>query len=407
MRRKGDANLRYLVGFTGRKQSAIAAYLLKKQGHHVAGVGCFLFGNELQKEIFAPWDLGDPEAVKNVCEELEIPFYAVDLQQEFKAQVEEFVVSGRLDGRVYPIAMMINRLIINTLIEKAERLNCDKIATGHFVKMTNLKGVINLISANDLEVDQSHLFSLVNFQDLEKMEFPLAEVRSKQVDDIAEIIKVGLLEGKKTVPPEEHPKFQEFLDQRIPESLIREGTMYRWESGTTIGDHKGLIFHNLGESNLSARYPSVTESELMIVKVDPMSANFYLEKPDVLIRNVLILDQCQFMPHVDLSVPFAAFARCSNHLDEKQKVRIRPRSLNRVEVLFDQEIQGLFPRGDVVTIYSRAGIGGTILGSGFISMAGHYDEDGEFLELPKPEEDEFDLDEKDILKKELNKGFQF
>ena len=294
------------------------------------------------KKIFAPWDLGKPEDVKRVCDDLEIPFYAVDLQQEFIAKIEEFVISSRLDGRFFPTDMMIHKLLIDTLVLKAEQLKCDRIATGHYVKMTNIKGQINLISANDVQVDQSHLFSLVDFQQLKKMEFPLAEVRHEQADDIAEMMKIEFLEENGTKDFGKYQEFRDYLEQKVPFSMIKEGTIYRWESGITLGDHRGLVFHYLGENELNTQYNPVPEAELTIVKIDPINSAIYLDYIERLKRNAVILDRCQFMDQVDQSVPFKAYARFSTYPEKKIEVTIIPKSLNRVEVHFEEEEEGLF-----------------------------------------------------------------
>ena len=140
-----------LVAMTGRIDSTIAAYLLKKQGHDVIGIG-IVFGrspseqeeNKSKAEFVGVYQLNDVDSVKKICQQIDIPFYAVDATKKYQARITDQLVGARVGGLLFSPKVHCNKLIFETLIEKMEKLGADAIASGHYSKVIKNLMVITM-----------------------------------------------------------------------------------------------------------------------------------------------------------------------------------------------------------------------------------------------------------------------
>src|SRR5690606_29145519 len=121
-----------LIGVTGRMDSAVAAYLLKKQGFDVHAVAILFHdqGQPSDEELKVPksivqYSLSDLAEVKKVFDHLEIPFYAVNAQERYYALVHDPVVANRLMGRFFDAKVVSTRLMLDVLFEKANMLGAN------------------------------------------------------------------------------------------------------------------------------------------------------------------------------------------------------------------------------------------------------------------------------------------
>ena len=223
--------LKILVAMTGRIDSTIAAYLLKRQGHDVIGIG-IVFGrsptagdaDKDKAEFVGVYQLSDVESVKKICQQIDIPFFAVDATKKYQARITDQLVGARVGGLLFSPKVHCNKLIFETLIEKMEKLGADAISSGHYSKVIkNLNNVdFNIYVANDIEHDQSYLLSQLTQEQLSKIVFPLAEMRKKEVEKVREMISVKVLEPYKGIKDiMKHKKMVEFVEENISKTLVK------------------------------------------------------------------------------------------------------------------------------------------------------------------------------------------
>ena len=171
-----------VVGISGGVDSAVAAYLLKKEGYDVIGLFMRNWDQEANND-----KLGNPNIENNVCpqeedfkdavlvcEKLNIPLYRVDYVKEYWDNVFTYFLDELKKGRTPNPDVMCNKYIkFDLFYKKAKELNADYIATGHYARI--IDG--HLAKAKDLNKDQSYFLAYVDKDIFKDVLFPLGEIK--------------------------------------------------------------------------------------------------------------------------------------------------------------------------------------------------------------------------------------
>lgn len=180
-----------VVGLSGGVDSSVAAYLLKEQGYHVIGLFMKNWHDEsvtISNEC--PW-LEDSNDAMLVAEKLDIPFQVVDLSNEYKEKIVDYMFKEYKMGRTPNPDVLCNREIkFDVFMKIALNLGADYVATGHYCR----KAIINkenktsygLLSGIDNNKDQSYFLCQLTQQQLEKALFPIGELTKPEVRKIAQ-----------------------------------------------------------------------------------------------------------------------------------------------------------------------------------------------------------------------------
>jgi tRNA-uridine 2-sulfurtransferase len=272
---------RVVVGLSGGVDSSVAAYLLKQEGYDVVGLFMInwhdstgtLYGDCAWKDDLVFAEL--------VAKKLEIPFHTVDLSEQYKKRVVDYMFSEYEKGRTPNPDVLCNREIkFDLFIDAARNLGADSIATGHYSR----KEVINiddnkiyrLLSGIDSNKDQSYFLCLLSQKQLEPALFPVGNMLKPEVRKIADSIGLATAKRKDSqgicfVGKVDLPVFlQQKLKSRegsiveIPaacklyKSEIFDGSSdsllsltepheYKPEFGEIVGKHKGAHFYTIGQ----------------------------------------------------------------------------------------------------------------------------------------------------------------
>ena len=233
-----------VVGMSGGVDSSVAALLLKQQGYDVTGV--FMKNWEETDEDGVCAATRDYEDVRNVCDVIGIPYYAVNFAQEYWDRVFTFFLDEYKRGRTPNPDVLCNREIkFKAFLDYALRLGADVLATGHFARLDCAGGRTRLLKAADGNKDQTYFLSLLNQQQLSRALFPVGDMTKAQVRDIAR--KAGLSTSEKKdstgVCFIGERNFKRFIMQYLP---AQPGDM-RLEDGTPVGRHDGLMYYTIGQ----------------------------------------------------------------------------------------------------------------------------------------------------------------
>ncbi len=233
--------MRVVVGMSGGVDSAVSALLLKRAGYDVIGI--FMNNWEEEGDEGVCTSESDWRDVRDVCNLLEIPYYAVNFAREYQERVFSLFLSEYKAGRTPNPDVLCNREIkFKAFLDLAMQLEADKMATGHFVR-TDDQG--HLLRGVDPNKDQSYFLYMIHEAQLKKSLFPVGGMTKRQVRQIAE--EAGLPVSKKKdstgVCFIGERNFKEFLKSFLP---AQPGDMVTPE-GEVVGRHDGLMYYTLGQ----------------------------------------------------------------------------------------------------------------------------------------------------------------
>ncbi|AXT58562.1 tRNA 2-thiouridine(34) synthase MnmA [Aquimarina sp. AD1] len=181
---------RVIVGLSGGVDSSVAAYLLKEQGYEV--IGLFMknwHDDSVTISDECPW-LDDSNDALLVAEKLGIPFQTVDLSEEYKERIVDYMFNEYEKGRTPNPDVLCNREIkFDVFLKIAMSLGADYVATGHYCRKDTIikegKEVHRLLAGKDPNKDQSYFLCQLSQDQLSKTLFPVGELLKPEVREIA------------------------------------------------------------------------------------------------------------------------------------------------------------------------------------------------------------------------------
>jgi len=300
---------RVVVGLSGGVDSSVAAYLLKEQGYEV--IGLFMknwHDDSVTISNECPW-LEDSNDALLVAEKLGIPFQTVDLSEQYKEKIVDYMFKEYENGRTPNPDVLCNREIkFDVFMKIALTLGADFVATGHYCRKGEIevdgKPIYQLLSGKDDNKDQSYFLCQLSQEQLAKSLFPIGELTKPQVREIALQLDLVTAEkkdsqglcfiGKVRLPEFLQQQLQpkEGLIYEIPadseiyntskptfnsleEELIFESTSikYNSESGKVVGKHQGAHYFTIGQRK--GLNVGGTKEALFIIATDVKSNAIY------------------------------------------------------------------------------------------------------------------------------------
>ncbi len=236
--------MRVVVGLSGGVDSAVAAWMLKSQGHDVHAI--FMKNwedDDDQGYCSANEDFVDAAAVADV---LGIELEFVNFAQNYKDRVfAEFLKEYRAGRTPNPDVLCNAEIKFKAFLDHALRLGAEKIATGHYARVRQVEGRFELLKGVDPSKDQSYFLHRLTQAQLSKTLFPVGEMHKNELRSLA--LSLGLPNAKKKDSTGicfigERP-FRAFLNQYIAH---QPGPIKDLE-GRVLGQHVGLSFYTLGQ----------------------------------------------------------------------------------------------------------------------------------------------------------------
>ncbi|MCF8272535.1 MAG: tRNA 2-thiouridine(34) synthase MnmA [Flavobacteriaceae bacterium] len=181
---------RVIVGLSGGVDSSVAAYLLKQQGYEV--IGLFMknwHDDSVTISNECPW-LDDSNDAMLVADKLGIPFQTIDLSEQYKERIVDYMFKEYEKGRTPNPDVLCNREIkFDVFMKIAIDLGADYVATGHYCRKGIItkegKEIYQLLAGEDSNKDQSYFLCQLSQQQLAKALFPIGELTKPEVRKIA------------------------------------------------------------------------------------------------------------------------------------------------------------------------------------------------------------------------------
>ena len=286
---------RVAMAMSGGVDSSVAAVLLKEQGHEVIGLHMKLYhGPENETRPKSCCSLDEAIDARAACHRLNIPFYVLDCQKEFRESVIDYFVEEYSRGNTPNPCVMCNKEIkSNLLLKKVDELDCDYLATGHYAKIrfNPLIRRQQLIRPQDLRKDQTYFLHSIPADELHRLMFPLADIIKPEVRKIAG--KLNLSAANKPDSQEICfvPKdYRNFLKQELSE--VPEHGEFISVSGEVLGEHLGLPFYTIGQRRglgLSDSTP------YYVVKIDKVKNRIVLGKEEDLYSKTIFVSRVNWL----------------------------------------------------------------------------------------------------------------
>ena len=267
-----------VVGLSGGVDSSVAAYLLKEQGHEVVGLFMRNWHDTTGTlEGDCPW-YDDQLFAELVAKRLDIPFRFVDLSEEYRRRVVDYMFAEYEQGRTPNPDVLCNREIkFDVFLKEALKLGADYVATGHYCRkveeQVDGRTVYRLLAGADKNKDQSYFLCQLTQEQLRYALFPIGDIEKPEVRRIAEEQKLATAKrkdsqgicfvGKVDLPvflqQQLAPKqgnIHEILpswrgyDKSTDESDLEQlATPYHYtvRDGKKIGTHNGAHFYTIGQ----------------------------------------------------------------------------------------------------------------------------------------------------------------
>lgn len=245
METKAPQDTRVVVGMSGGVDSSVAAYLLKQQGYDVIGIFMKNWDDTDENGVCTATE--DYEDVIRVCNQIGIPYYAVNFEKQYWDKVFTYFLEEYKAGRTPNPDVMCNKEIkFKAFLEHALSLGADYLATGHYARVeTDENGVTHMLRGIDNNKDQTYFLNQLNQEQLSKVMFPLGAIEKKEVREIA--LEAGLATATKKDSTGicfiGERNFKEFLSQYLP---AQPGSMETLE-GVKKGSHDGLMYYTIGQ----------------------------------------------------------------------------------------------------------------------------------------------------------------
>ena len=228
---------RVLVGMSGGVDSTVTSVLLQREGYEVEGVYMKLHNLEsYHKENIAK--------AKKVAKYLGIKLHILDIQDAFKENVYDYFVQSYIDGLTPNPCVICNRTIkFGKLIEFANSLGIEKIATGHYARVKDGK----ILKAIDESKDQSYFLAEIKKEVLDRVIFPLGEWYKNDVKNFAS--KIDVLKEFATQSESSEICFvpNSYVDiLKEHTNIDSKGKVFNTE-GKEVGHHKGYMHYTIGK----------------------------------------------------------------------------------------------------------------------------------------------------------------
>ena len=289
--------MKVLGGLSGGVDSAVAAYLLKKQGYDVTC--CFMrnwdsfanndiAGNPTIKDDTCPQEQDYLDALA-VANHLDLPLQRVDFIEEYWDNVFKTFLSEYEKGRTPNPDILCNKYIkFDSFFEYAMKQGFDKVATGHYASNKEENDFTYLTRAKDQNKDQTYFLCQVEKSKIAKTIFPLANLEKPEIRQIASELNLESVATKKDstgICFIGERNFRQFLSNYLPS---KDGDIVDVNTGKVIARHVGVLYYTIGQrKGLNIDHE---KGPWFVVGKDVVKNILYVCRTDQ--RNLLYSDSC-------------------------------------------------------------------------------------------------------------------
>lgn len=341
-----------LLGMSGGIDSSVAAILLQEQGFDVVGITFIFSGNT--NEI----NDHNSDSAKELAENLGIEYFTIDLRDDFRDQVIQYFISEySLGNTPFPCAVCNPDLKFYNLEKYANKLSCEFIATGHYVNITENKGVKYISTGKDHSKDQSFFLWGLKKDLIKRLVFPLGDLCKSEVREIARQKGFEMLNQKN------ESLGICFIEGNDYRKYLRESGIefnpgnFTDTNGNVIGKHRGIIHYTIGQRRGLGVH---LNKPVFVSEIKPETNEVVLADFDKTYRSKIFLKNTHFVDEscIDFSGIFKLKIR---YRLQENSCKLKLFDENRARLELENPV-AMVANGQTAVIYDE----NRVIGGGFI-----------------------------------------
>lgn len=360
----GNNNKKVLMAMSGGIDSTVAAMLLQEQGYELVGVTYRTFDNisrgcmEKEKGCCSVDSLFE---AKRMAQDLGFEHHILDIRQDFKDTVITNFIDEYLHGRTPNPCVICNSTIKwGKLIQTADELGCQYIATGHYARIGYEEGQYFLRKGADISKDQTYFLWTLTQENLARTIFPLGELTKPEVRKIAfdhgyeKLSKKGESQEICFIPDNDYRAFlaehvENFHEKYGPGDFVDT-------NGKRLGSHKGFPNYTIGQRKglgIALGQP------MFVVAIHPDTNTVVLGTKDELQGKTFYAKNINLMKYKTLPEGLEVTAKI-RYRNEGKLASLFPEG-ERIRVVFHESIDSITPGQSAVFYENEDVVGGGII----------------------------------------------
>ncbi len=355
---------RILMAMSGGIDSSVSAMLLHEEGYEVVGMTMktwdYVSSGSTKKETGC-CSLDSINDARSIAVEKGFPHYIIDIREEFSNHVINDFVDEYMAGRTpNPCVKCNTHIKWEALLKRADMLDCEFIATGHYANVREESGRYVISKGKDEWKDQSYVLWGVSQQCLSRTIFPVGKFQKSEIRTIA--IEMGFQELAKKpesyeicfIPDNDYRSFLKNKVKGIENEL--SGGLFINSKGEILGHHKGYPFYTIGQRKgleIALGVPAYVIDIKPEENVVMLGSFEELKKDELWVRNINLIK------YASLNNPKEAITRI-RYKDKGTNSTIQSEG-DLIKITFHDKVSGVAP-GQSAVFYE----GNDVIGGGFI-----------------------------------------